>query len=75
MKFYTLSEVATEIGVQVHVLGYWLKKWHIEATCRGGHVRLYDVKTLGEIRGKVNTAQAVGAFTSTKCPTTDVSKD
>lgn len=71
MKQHTLSEVATEIGVQVHVLGYWLKKWRIEATCRAGHIRLYDVKTLGAIREKVNTARSVGAFTSTKCPTKD----
>lgn len=74
MKLYTLSEAAKEIGVPVHVLGYWLKKWQIEATYRAGHVKLYDGKSLDEIRRKVDTARTVGAFTSVKCPV-GVSKD
>lgn len=74
MKLYTVGEVATEVGVAEHTINYWLKKWGIAATCRAGHVRLYDAKTLDEIKGRVGVARAVGAFTSVKCPV-DVLKD
>lgn len=68
MKLYTLSEAAKEVGVPAHVLDYWLKKWQIEAPYRAGHVRLYDGESFGRIKGKVDTARTVGAFTSMKCP-------
>lgn len=74
MKLYTISEAAKEIGVPAHVLGYWLRKWRIDAPYRAGHVRLYDGESLDVIKTRVATARTVGAFTSTKCPA-DVSGD
>lgn len=68
MKFYTLVEIAQEVGVPQHVLAYWLKKWQINETSRVATVRIYSAEKFGEIKRMVEAARSVNSFASMKCP-------
>lgn len=66
--FYTTAEIAGEVGLAVHTLVYWLRKWGVHETSRVGGAKVYDSRKLLEIKGMVKAAKAVNSFASTKCP-------
>ena len=62
--FYTTLDVARKVGLPVHVLGYWLRKWNFTETLRVSGAKVFSAEKLIEIEEKVRVAKSLGAFTS-----------
>jgi DNA invertase Pin-like site-specific DNA recombinase len=75
---YTVRQVATELGVSVHVVYYWIKHHHIEARRghHGGWLVNFDATTEAACRRRIATSSQIKTEANNKSKTSQsISKE